>query len=296
MAKAHCSGHKRFVTNCAGCQSAALKETVGFPGGRTLPEGEVQPPDDPDAPITEGAPGPDAGVTIEEIDSGDIPDPWADGKTPAEGDDVGDWKPPEEREPVPVGGMYPPDIDETEEAMAAEGEFDPDGNLQSVSLVPDDDQPDLTQEEAVDIAMASFPMRLIPEGECPVVELEGGPTVMVAYEELVRRAVSGYIKLGVMPEDAAIVVASEIIMTADVGPEEYEEDVDAETVGAAFEAGVEAAPDLTGCLADYNAGFNAGMEALLTTLRDYYAGDEDAPAFTLVQYIAVQMAGMKKQV
>ncbi len=26
-----------------------------------------------------------------------IPDPWADGKTPAEGDDTGDWSPPEER-------------------------------------------------------------------------------------------------------------------------------------------------------------------------------------------------------
>lgn len=70
-------------------ESNALKAGVGFPSAQEeVPEtGE---PVEGDEPIT---------------------DPWADGKTPEEGQDVGDWVPPAERVTPRA------DIDETEEAM-----------------------------------------------------------------------------------------------------------------------------------------------------------------------------------
>ena len=106
-------------------ESKALKAGVGFPGAEKQPA-------DPEGPMPEGAPGPDAEEPAVEIDgngnvvpvggmfppdepadwgkgidqaeatfregdneppSDPIPDPWADGKTPEEGQDVGSWTP-----------------------------------------------------------------------------------------------------------------------------------------------------------------------------------------------------------
>lgn len=310
MAKAHCKNHKRFVPTCDACKSAALKETVGFPGGRTEPEpeetndtgvvggggssetvndipeyepddeeadhepppgqvsdaeaagwpdepkGEEQPPDDPDAPLVEGAPGPDA---------------------------------------VPIGGMFPPkDIDETEEAMAAEGEFDTEGQLQEVSLVPGEGEPEQgpTEMTPLEIAMFMFPKRLIPEGATEVCDEERpNEPYMASYEELVRRAVKGYLELGLSPEDANIVVAAEIIKSDQLNflPVD-EEEADEE----AFDAGLEAAPEITGCIEDYNQGFNEGMSAIHLLLLGHYAGDEDSVAYEMMRWLERQMLEMKK--
>jgi len=159
MAKLHCERHQRYVPYCDDCkavvkeaeeqaareeQSEALQEGVGFPGAGDVPvesgdvtiqpepqgpqstpgpytDGEEEQTPEFEGPLGEGAPGPDA-----------LPDPWADGKTPEAGQDVGHWIPPEERV-VPKAS-----IDETEAAMEAEGEFDVESDVDLPPMSPED--------------------------------------------------------------------------------------------------------------------------------------------------------------
>ncbi len=291
MAKAHCENHKRFVPTCESCKSAALRETVGFPaqeekamGGITgAPEDAVPVADIPDYEPDEEEP---------------KEDPWADGKTPAEGDDVGDFKPPDDQptpeEPVePVAAPSPlasalpalaKDIDETEAAGESDpepvAEIDGEGNV--VPLVPGEEgqsgvEKGPTQMSPIEMAVAMFPPRLMSDEVAPFIE----------------KALGLYLEAGLTPEDAVICVAGEAIHAEHpeiiATPEEVEEEVQ-----EAFEAGVEAAPEISGCIEDYNQGYNDGMTALRTTLRDYYAGDEDSVAYALGLWLDEQMRGMRK--
>ena len=176
MAKLHCERHQRYVPYCDDCkavvkeaeeqaareeQSEALQEGVGFPGAGDVPvepgdvtiqpepqgpqstpgpytDGEEEQTPEFEGPLGEGAPGPDA-----------LPDPWADGKTPEEGQDVGHWLPPEDRF---MGG--------TEVVLEAEGEFDPepaveidgDGNVVPISDEESDvDLPPMSPEDKASI-------------------------------------------------------------------------------------------------------------------------------------------------
>ncbi len=173
MAKPRCKKHQRSLPYCDGCKAAvkaaedkaaaeekeaseALEAEVGFPNVGDVPTkpGDVTIPPEPQGP--QSTPGPYADnppdTALIEGEGADIPDPWADGKTPAEGDDIGDWQPPEAdiNEPVPEtvelagldkdaikegvaaakeGRVTPADevfadIDETEQAMTEDGEWD----------------------------------------------------------------------------------------------------------------------------------------------------------------------------
>lgn len=300
MAKAHCSGHKRYVPNCPRCQSAELKAGVGFPGGRKPPAEEI-PDYEPDDEGVQTNP-PEGQVSdAEAAGFPDVPkgDPWADGKTPAEGDDVGDFKPPAERsaaaevaiaqgkEPDEEPG-YTPHSDQATEA-------NDDGTVSSEPAPMPATVPVETDEDPLEMAMGFFPRRLIPEG----VHGEGTPEGPVPYEELIRRAVKGYIELGLLPEDAAIVVAAEVIQVEQLGAEVANGEVDPadDEIQGAFEAGVAAAPELTGCIADYNQGYNTGADDLLAILKEYYgpdARDADAPAAALIEYVTAKAAANKK--
>lgn len=122
MAKPRCKKHKRSLPYCDDCkaavaqaekeeQSEALKAEVGFPKNeatndepetdaeRRIVELAAETEEDEQAPADEAEEPERAmvGITVAE----EIPDPWANGKTPAVGDDVGDWKPPAERENPP---------------------------------------------------------------------------------------------------------------------------------------------------------------------------------------------------
>jgi len=315
MAKRHCAKHKRYVHNCIGCQSEALKETVGFPGGRTfeataeIEDGNVVSV----SPVVETTDEPKDNIPDWESDEEEQEGPTApldppilDETPPADetASDIAEWEPEVENDPEPAPlPTYVPagetetlaDIDETEEAMAAEGEFD---------------IPPLSPMSAEDAAMALFPRRLIPEGATEVCDEERpDEPYMASYEELIRRAIAGYLEMGLSPEDANIVVAAEVIQAEKMSPDfqdvyadggeatdrEAEEDEEFhESFDAGFESGIESAPGLTGCIEDYNQGFNAGMAAVVNTLRGYYAGDEDAPAYSMLQWLEAQMAGMKK--
>ena len=277
MAKAHCDKHKRYVPSCPACQSAALRETVGFP--KTEAESEETN---------------DTGV----VGGGGSSESVAENDSDEEGGDIAEWEPEVvEEEPAPLPSYKPKDIDETEEAMTAEGEFDP----ASHPVTPGEGEPDIPdgtlnlaqQMSPIDMAMMLFPRRLIPEGATEVCDEERpDEPYMASYEELVRRALAGYLELGLTPEDAVIVVSAEVIHADQL---DFEEDDGPNVVDKeGFDAGLEAAPELTGCIEDYNQGFNDGMSALHRLMIGYYSGDEDAVAYATMRWVEQQMEGMKK--
>ncbi len=158
MAKPRCKKHKRSLPYCDDCKlavkqdeereaSEALKSEVGFPGAGESPgpapvpetgeptpaekrieELESQTPESVEAEEEQAL----VGLTGEPVETNTaneevepetsvadpIPDPWANGKTPEEGQDVGDWQPPE------ADVKEDPPIDETEATMTEEGAFD----------------------------------------------------------------------------------------------------------------------------------------------------------------------------
>ena len=144
MAKPRCKKHKRSLPYCDDCKlavkqaeereaSEALKSEVGFPGAdepdpapvpetgeptpaeKRIEELESQTPESVEAEEEQAL----VGLTGEPVETNTaneevepetsvadpIPDPWANGKTPEEGQDVGDWQPPEadvKADPEPV--------------------------------------------------------------------------------------------------------------------------------------------------------------------------------------------------
>lgn len=283
MAKAHCENHKRFVPTCDPCKSAALRETVGFPGGRAEGPAPLNACSDHPDGCPEGSHRPE-----ETNDSGVV----GGGGSSETANDIPDYEPDEEEtpdeqglgegEPVPVGGMFPPrDIDAARDK--AESEFDPDseGDPASHPVTPEEAEATLTKEEIaegsamspLEMAILMFPQRLMSQ----------------EIEPFVQKTLAAYLEAGLTPEDAVIATAGEIIQTEQLGNLPVDEEVE-----EAFDAGLEAAPEITGCIEDYNQGFNDGVSALHRFMIEYFAGDEDAVAYALMRQVERQMKAMRK--
>ena len=203
MAKPRCDQHKRSLPYCDACKEAVrVAEEATLQAERNAVDEDAEAEDNQKHNVLEealreeeskalaegiGFPGtqeevPEAGEPVE----GDEPitDPWADGKTPEEGQDVGDWVPPEERVTPRA------DIDETEEAMTETGEFDfapaveidGDGNIVPVQNL---DSPVENVKDLIDATEAA-----LAEGEPDTPGDDPFPKATAAwkaYEEKLRR-------------------------------------------------------------------------------------------------------------
>lgn len=87
MARLHCEKHKRYVPYCDDCKEIVFQAEEAEARAEAEPEGESPEAASEALEAEVGFPGAEP-----------IPDPWADGKTPAEGDEIGDWKPPADRD------------------------------------------------------------------------------------------------------------------------------------------------------------------------------------------------------
>ena len=297
MAKTHCTDHRRYVPSCVKCQAENLRSQVGFPGGQT--EGPSTNPlpdeDDENAPIPVIDEAAEATVRGGEVQS-EAPEDENDG-CPGCGHSFDTCECPypelvdaaQEEADLTVKGTVDagPDVPEGTPNLAVSG---------TVTLGEDAPEQGPRQMSPIELAMFLFPVRHIPEGTTPVMR-DGEEPVEVEYRELIQKALEGWLEMGLNPEDAVHVVVAEVIKTDVLGITDEPTPEEEELAEGAFEAGLEAAPELTGCIADYNDGFNGGMVALLAELTEFYgpgAVDADAAANEMLAYAAAKMAELTK--